>query len=87
MTGMIERVARVLCDLDGHSADEFIPAEGVTRARLQMRWQVYAISARWVLIAMREPTAAMERAWGRGSPAAASARSDWQAMIDAALED
>ncbi|MET3828421.1 hypothetical protein ABIC16_004176 [Sphingomonas sp. PvP055] len=74
---MVERVARKMCALDGHRQN--------TQYEGKPMWASYAEEARTIIMTMREPTKAMEVAWGRNSPGGSNAQRDWNSMIDAAL--
>lgn len=67
---MIERVARQLCRCEGYPED--------LRYDGQPMWANYAINARQVLAAMRDPTKAMLDAGG-------STAEQWSRMLEAAL--
>jgi len=98
----LERAARALWVENGrpYHMDEPSPSMAVPEQRPD--WQRFVPQARAVLMAIREPSEAMVQAWldapldlpeGVSFEAPAEiidpyhARSDWRAMIDAALEE
>lgn len=78
--GMIERVARAMCQQGGFDPDEQMPNDGP-------RWRYYVPGARTAIEAMREPTKPMYAAAYAAFVPASDAQACWQAMTDAALAE
>ena len=96
--GMIERVARLLCEQRGGDPNVVIQAGDATGNPIERTaWELHQDDARAVLSAMREPTEEMMRAKAvddDGEKAEVdgyldylSADNIWRAMIDAAFEE
>lgn len=91
----IEKIARVLCRLDGLDPDAgHRPRSGpviLDVAVEQPAWKQYAHKSRAVLEAVREPSEKMVAAHNNAEDCyddyPRQAAVDWQAMIDAALAD
>lgn len=84
MTGMVEKLARALAQADG-----FHPEAVSNDCDSQPAWKLYVSQSRAALEAMREPTEEMVKYAEEHSrdPAYSHDRTDWQAMIDAALKE
>lgn len=80
---MLERVARILCDIDLRDPDAVVVGEGHATGRTWLGWHAFLSDARQILIALREPTLAALAAL----PAIqrADAADHWRAMIDVEL--
>jgi hypothetical protein len=87
--GMIERVARVLCEQEGRDPDEVCIGEGAATGKTWFGWQAFETNARKVLIAVRGLTDAELRAGGASEYVVAHGdyREFWHGAIDAALAE
>jgi len=93
----LERVARVLCEIDGGDPDEVRHGALHAAGQTWLGWEAHAADARKVIAAIREPSEAMVKAGNASKPYNVTGHCEgtihpvvqraWPVMIDALLDE